>query len=368
MPTNFSKVHLLLYADHVDQDYIVQTLQLHKAVKRWALCLHDLDGDMKPHFHVLMDFGRSYDANRIPGWFAKHPGIAESKLLEPVKSWPAMVQYLIHKNDPAKYQYPVTSIVSSYDISEDMAGSGLPSWFGQFEQKDYFSHLRWIEGNVSNVFTATKYYRVVKERYDLYLRSQGGSERDMKVVFIEGPARIGKSTFARWFAKSRNLSYFQSSSGADPMDGYSGQEVLILDDLRDSIFSLTDLLKLLDNHGSSLVRSRYYNKAFVGKYVLITSVQPLDKWYKGPESKVGDEPLSQLYGRISIYVRLGPGYAIQYDKVNKDTGFPVETLLTEEVPFDVKWYILADDKPEDKTISETAEAMRNMVNFNKTTS
>ena len=40
------------------------------------------------------------------------------------------------------------------------------------------------------------------------------------------------------------------------------EDVLILDDLRDSDFKFTDLLKILDNHTKSTVKSRYHNKAF----------------------------------------------------------------------------------------------------------
>jgi len=365
-----ARFHLVLYHEHIDQDTIEQTLNLHKAVKRWALCFHDKDENTKPHYHVLMDFQRSYDGGRIPGWFSSHPGIADSRLLEPIKSWTAMVQYLIHKNDPDKFQYPLSAIKSSYDVSEDLAGtsSGLPAWFGQFDQMDLHMHYKWIEGHVPNIFTANKYTRAVNERYSLYLKSKDGSERDMKVVFIEGPARIGKSTFARWFAKSRNLSYYQTGSSNDPMDGYSGQQVLILDDLRDNVFGLTDLLKILDNHGGSLIKSRYNNKSFTGQYVIITSVKPLKAWYRGEDSKVGDEPLSQLYGRITIYVRLADGFGTWYDKIDRETGEPVETVSTEEAPFDVKTYIVQDDKPEDRTISETVKMMQDLAKTGKLTS
>jgi hypothetical protein len=363
MSVNYARVHLVLYAEHLDRDELTQTLQLKRSIKRWALCLHDKDGDMKPHYHVLMDFGRSFDTTRIPAWFPNHPGIEESRLLEPIKSWTAMVQYLIHKNDPNKYQYPATAVVSSYDISEDLnSSSGVPSWFGQFDQRDYFYHLQWIETSVPGIFQANKFYKAVKERYNLYLQAQEGSERDMKVIFVEGPPRIGKSTFARFYAKSRNKSYFQSSSSNDPLDGYSGQSVLILDDLRDSIFSLTDLLKLLDNHGSSLIKSRYNNKHFSGTHILITSVVPLSKWYKGLDSKVGNEPLQQLYGRVDQYVVLRelPEYSSFHFKVDKNTGEPSEDVMvpTEHYPFDVHKLIPQDNAYSDET--DTKEVLKAM--------
>jgi hypothetical protein len=363
MADHFARAHLLLYHEHVNQDDIVHALTSHKAVRRWALCFHDKDENMKPHYHVLLDFGRSYDTTRITGWFPQHPGIKESRLIEPIKSWTAMVQYLIHKNDQDKHQYPASAIISSYDIEEDLTGptNKPPAWFGQFGQEDYFRHLTWIDQNVHNIFQANKLYQQVKTRYELYLRAQEGSERDMKVIYVEGPPRVGKSTFARWWAKSRNLSYFISSSSNDPLDGYAGQAVLILDDLRDNVFSLTDLLKILDNHGGSSIRSRYNNKVFTGKYVLITCIHPLSQWYRGPESKVGEEPLQQLYGRVNAYVELRANKtATLYDKVNKDTGVPVENLLTDDQPFHIEDYINQTDALEDDIIGDTLALMKGM--------
>lgn len=354
------RYHLILYTEHgFTLDSVVQTLQLHQAVKRWALCLHDKDGGIKPHFHVLMDFQRSYDAGRIPGWFPQDPGIATSRLLEPIKSWVAMVQYLIHKNDPDKYQYPATDIVSSYDVVEDLVGSPslTPDWFGKFDQVGLHQHYSWIYGNITSVSKANKLTKAIDDYFALHVKAMSGSERNMRVVFIEGPPGIGKSTFARWFAKSRDLSYFQSGGNRDPFDGYAGQQVLILDDLRDSTFPLTDLLKITDNHGGALSPSRYKNKLITSKFILITTVVPLKDWYKGPESKVSSENLIQLYRRFSLYISLTPGLGQWFDRIDKN-GKPQDSITYEEVPFDVKDYIPKNEEPETDLIQETVDLIR----------
>jgi len=63
------------------------------------------------------------------------------------------------------------------------------------------------------------------------------------------------------------------------LQDYKGEDILLLDDLRDTTFDYTDLLKILDNHTKSTSRSRYHNKAFVGDTIIITSTQPLENWY-----------------------------------------------------------------------------------------
>ena len=78
------------------------------------------------------------------------------------------------------------------------------------------------------------------------------------------------------------------------MQDYKGEDVLILDDLRDSDFKFTDLLKILDNHTKSTVKSRYHNKAFIGDTIVITSYKPLQDWY----FDVPSESKHQLYRRI----------------------------------------------------------------------
>ena len=73
-------------------------------------------------------------------------------------------------------------------------------------------------------------------------------------------------------------------------------------DLRDTHFErLEDLLKILDNNTSSSIRSRFNNKVFNGKMIVITSSVPLAYWYKQYRYNNVDS-LEQLYRRISCYV------------------------------------------------------------------
>lgn len=118
--------------------------------------------------------------------------------------------------------------------------------------------------------------------------------RNINVVFMSGDTGSGKTTFAKKYAEIMNKSYCISSSSNDFMQDYKGEEVFILDDLRDSDIKYTDILKLLDNHTSSTVISRYYNKGFIGDTIIITSYKPLSEWY----INVPGESKQELYRRI----------------------------------------------------------------------
>ena len=120
-------------------------------------------------------------------------------------------------------------------------------------------------------------------------------DRDIKVIMFTGDTGTGKTTYAKHICDNQHKTYCVSSSSNDPMQDYKGEDVLILDDIRDSTFKFSDLLKVLDNHTNSTVASRYNNKAFIGDTIIITSAVPLMKWY---ENKT-DEDRAQLYRRIT---------------------------------------------------------------------
>ena len=122
--------------------------------------------------------------------------------------------------------------------------------------------------------------------------------RNMKVIFIFGTTGSGKTTYAKMLAeKIGDGSYYVSSSANDSMQDYAGQETVILDDLRDSVFEFADLLKVLDNYTATSIRSRFYNKTFLGSTIIVTTTQPILEWYA-----YNDEDKAQLRRRISNYL------------------------------------------------------------------
>ena len=87
------------------------------------------------------------------------------------------------------------------------------------------------------------------------------------------------------------------------MDGFRGQDVLILDELRPSFLALSDLLKISDPFTSSTVKSRYKNKFLNCKILIITTVLSLDSFYEHVFSEE-KEPITQLKRRCSTYIRM----------------------------------------------------------------
>lgn len=123
----------------------------------------------------------------------------------------------------------------------------------------------------------------------------------MEVMFISGPSGIGKDTFARDWCKKQNLDYYCTNNNSDyPFDDYAGQPVIIWSDARDTVFKPRELHQLLDNHYSSKQKARYADKYITARYILITSIVPLNEWYTEFYKK-DKEDKYQLYRRIGTW-------------------------------------------------------------------
>jgi hypothetical protein len=365
---NASRVMVTLYNEHVTSDTILEVLTKKKSIKRYAFIMHDKD-KVKDHFHLLLDFGRSHDIERIKAWFPDHPGM--DQLVEPLRSWTASVQYLIHMNDKDKYQYDRSQILANYDISDDLAQvpvTKIPAWFGNFDEVDYYNQITWLASNLSFEKRVSN-YRNLQAAYKLYIETNNKQERSIMVWFITGQTGSGKSTLARHLAKRQGKSYYITGSGNDPFDGYAGQSVVIMDDLGDQVFSFLDLLKILDNYAGSMIKSRFYNKQFQGTDIIITTTVPLVNWYKeDPTVKVSDLP--QLYRRINMYVELlghpdtadtAPQRTLTYWGVDK-TGFPNDQFM-EDNPFHLSKLIdKVDPVDRDERVQVALSALRDLKN------
>lgn len=171
-------------------------------------------------------------------------------------------------------------------------------------------------------------------------------ERRLEVMYFTGDSGTGKTTLAKQIAKNRNYSYYVSSASNDILDSYAGQDCLILDDLRPSCLSLADLLKLLDNHTSSTVKSRYYNKILECKLIVVTITIPLtalnyDTLQEWALKTVREKELTKKqYYNLTVIIRQSLDYAVQKGILEEN---PFSKVHVESKLFKVK------KKAEDRT-------------------
>jgi len=286
---------------------------------------HEADIEVsKTHFHVVIKFKhpQSFDVikNRFPY------GDIES-----ARSIKSSVQYLIHMNDKSKKQYPWDAIKTN---CEDMTPFKVQSLQQQavtiqrvlediekgiireYNQFDLIPIEIWAL-NKTKIVNGLTYYR---EKICM------DKHRQIKVIFISGETGTGKTTMAKQYCDNAKKSYCVSSSSNDPMQDYKGEDVLILDDLRDDDFKYNDLLKVLDNHTKSSVRSRYNNKSFIGELIIITSHKPINNWYYDIER----EKKEQLFRRVTELYKMYPD-RMEIFQYNESTHKYMHVMTTKNI-------------------------------------
>lgn len=302
---------------HIESiDEMVKTIKANQAVERFAYIIHnkdvDADGKLKAeHIHIMIKFAYSYNVMTL----AKQLNL-EAQYIQKIQSrnYEDALLYLTHANAKEKYQYSADAVKANFDyvaicerylkrkeqvtskISEKEQLKLLCDEIVQGKIRRY-NYFEFISTDLY-VRYRTKFENAFKMRDDM-LKAQ--EERQMEVIYMVGDSGSGKTTFAKRVAKNKGYSYYISSASNDVLDSYSGQDCLILDDLRPSCLGLSDLLKLLDNHTSSTAKSRYYNKILECRLIVITTVINIEDFFKNVFQEQ-DEPLTQLKRRCSTYL------------------------------------------------------------------
>jgi tRNA A37 threonylcarbamoyladenosine biosynthesis protein TsaE len=295
-------LEIVQQADYITRTEIEFTIGQYQSIKHYAYILHDKDIDedgnaVKPHFHIYLHFGGiSLDSEMVVKWFNQpHNTMQQIKTTRK-----KMLQYLIHKNAPSKYQYNPSEVISNMDYLKEIEDDNI---VGNFKDYTLEQQIDYID-SISNNPLKNKLYKQLKtstEFEDFKFKYKRGGERNMRVIFITGESGAGKTTFAKWFAQNKNKPTYISSSSNDLFQDYLMQPLVILDELRPSVMRFDNFLKLTDNNTNSTTQSRYYNKTLRAEWLIITSSIPLNQWYRGEMSSVSSESLRQLYRRITVY-------------------------------------------------------------------
>lgn len=300
----------------------------HKVIKKYAYILHDKDPDTSPHFHIYLNFGRtSIPLSDVAKWF----GLQES-CVERVKGRPVdVLKYLVHGNDSQinKYQYDMKEVVANFDFLAEIETDKV---LGDFEKYSYAQQLQYV--NSLPVSEKTAAYQKLEKLWKIHCQCLVlNPARNIDVMFIHGKGGTGKTYYARKLLEQMGYDYCVSSSSNDPFQDYMGQKAIILDDLRDKAFEFEDLLKILDNNTASSVRSRFSNKVFNGKMIVITSTVPLAYWYRQYQYEDNKDTIQQLYRRITSYVVVTTDYVQLFPEIDQ-RGHPSGLAYTykNEIP------------------------------------
>lgn len=303
-----------------------------------ALIIHDKDISygtklVEPHIHGYIEFSNKKDLNVL----ALNLGILPQYIESSGRGKYGKVNskaYLIHAKDKDKYQYPASDVETfdTFDYeafinqnkedfenysatrkrekSEESLDLVLSKvQLGELTYNDVMEddNLAFLFGNNQQKF---------RERFNFYgerqaflrLKSLELGEYQLTVLYIQGESEIGKSTLSREIALQVQCKLNEiglrgdiySASSANSFDDYYGEEILVLDDLRENNMSPSDWLKLFDPLNSARMSARYQNKRVVPRLIIM----PV---YKSPKlffGEIKEEDLNQFLRRINFLLDL----------------------------------------------------------------
>lgn len=320
---NLRIAEMILYEENVKQEELEEKLKEYKSIKKYAGILHNKE-EVKNHYHVMMKFSSPFDTKNLITMF-KDYNLKETNISKIKGQYSDAVKYLIHKNAPQKYQYQKEQIFSNFDIQDDLDKSNeVNNVILQYSNLEISYNKLWKSLTPQQRMTYKRHIDRATEVRNTNIKVEGN--RNMKVLYIEGPTGVGKTTLAKWICDEiLEVDYYISSSSNDIMQDYLGQKAIILDDFRSDNLIFSDMLKFLDNHTQSTVKSRYYNKAIDCEYIIITTTQPLNEQYQ----EVKFEDRLQFYRRISELYCISNG-TISFHQLDIEQSQLIKRLIIDE--------------------------------------
>ena len=294
------------YMDCNEIAVIISRIKSLSNLKSYCIINHDKDilpsGETKPpHFHAILTFSNAKTIETI----AKTVGV-ENQYVSKIRTTTKSARlYLVHRNNPEKYQYDPSEVYADFDYINYVDDCPVKQKRETIAERIQTGEIK--EYNLWQYITIDEYSKNKRYYQNCFEYRQNkikGLDRNMECIFITGGSETGKTTSAKMLATQKGYHAYISSGGKNPLDNYKGEECIILDDTRSSSWSLTDFLKLTDNHTDSLVGCRYYNKSIAEcKLIIVTSVKTLDEFYENA-TKEDNEPKIQLYRRFQMVIEM----------------------------------------------------------------
>lgn len=318
---------------------------------KYAAILHDKDkdgaGNLKaPNIHLMMSFENARSINSIAKLIGDKPQYIEKWDQRENNGY----SYLVHATNNAKdeYQYLPDEVIANFDYKEflksikqeiDVAKANLnavkPStlldlvFLGEMTKKEAEEKLTGSQyGNYYRQLEKVDAKRLEREA-EKWREEMRSKNETVTTFWIYGEAGTGKTRVAKKFAGQDGEKYYFSGSSRDIFQNYSGEHVIILDELRPKTLNFEDLLKIIDpysidNDTPVLAPARYVDKTLACKCFIITSpYSPSEFYNKVSDSGMIDskiDGLKQLLRRITIVQKMTENeiFLMKYDGEKKD--------------------------------------------------
>ncbi len=301
--------------DDFDIDAFKHFLDTDPRIIKYAFIIHDKDEDTKRHIHCMCKLNFATTIKKI----ADIMDCKEQNIERIKRTFANALAYLTHLNEPDKYHYGDNEVISNYSFKTERSIAlnmnkqkkqldNLIEAISNGEVPNYKIYEEADKLSINRSYLIANFAKIEKAIKASVLCTTQTIDRQLETIFITGTSGIGKTTFAKKIAKDRGLSIFISGSNNDFLDGYNGEECIIIDDVRHDTFKdYNDVLKLLDPHTASNVRSRYHNKIIKAELIIMTSTKSIDQVFYND-----DEEGKQIRRRIKTLINIFPDETMFY--------------------------------------------------------
>ena len=297
-------------------------------IDKLAWIIHDKDIDktgkpVEPHIHIGFTLSKRTTLANLARILTDRPQqfTCFTKRGQSVaSSTKNLMGYLIHHTKEArkqkKYQYPVSSVHANFDYpayieqTEQITSTKdiLDEYANEDITRDQAEGLLRLQGgvvlarNTKNLDAINSY--VLEEKRRRWLKKKSESQEPIRVIWLSGEAGTGKTSFAKHYAKDHGLSCFVTTSQNDPFQGYQGEQVLVIDEIRPNTITYADLLQICDPHMyDKKLTARYHNPSFQSDIIFLTSVYSPVEFYNTMHLNDKIDTFDQLNRRIGMNLR-----------------------------------------------------------------
>jgi len=169
--------------------------------------------------------------------------------------------------------------------------------------------------------------RYLEKRYHRLLEKNAPQWRNVKVIYVEGKAGSGKTRVATETYPNAFKADVSEKTNF-PFNGYKGEKVLILDELRPGVFTHVELMQILDGYKLNL-NVKYGQIPAMWETVLITTAMPLNEWYKEKTDIAGQDNRREQFKRRIAEHKI----AVNNQWFDYDTYVDTTNQIDTNIPF-----------------------------------